>query len=105
MPNITFVALDGTKLSTDVPAGESLMRSALHAAVPGMVAECGGELTCGTCHVYIEDQWLSSVPERSADEDELLELMEDVRDGSRLACQVECNDGLDGMIVTMARND
>lgn len=81
------------------------MRGALRAGVPGMVAECGGDLSCGTCHVYISDDWLDRVGARTGDEDELLDLMVDVRNGSRLACQIKVRDDMEGLTVVVAKNE
>lgn len=67
-----------------------------------MVAECGGALTCATCHVYVDDQFLEAVGEVDYDEDELLEgATAERRDGSRLSCQIEMSDELDGITVEM----
>ncbi|OZD68979.1 2Fe-2S ferredoxin [Rhodococcoides fascians] len=105
MTIINYMAQDGSNHSVRLSDGESLMRGALRAGVPGMVAECGGDLTCGTCHVYISEDWLDRAGTRTGDEEELLDLMEDVRNVSRLACQITVRDDMEGLTVVVANNE
>ena len=67
-----------------------------------LLAICGGCCSCATCHVYVEDAFLSRMPSRWADEDGLLDGLDSRRPGSRLSCQVELNGGMDGLSVTIA---
>lgn len=101
MPKVTFVAFDGQSTQVDAPVGENVMRAALYNGVEGIVGECGGGLSCATCHCYIDDRWAQEVgPPASQAEDELLEsAATDVRPTSRLSCQVELTEALDGLVV------
>lgn len=101
MPNITFQLADGRELHVDAPVGISLMKSAVSADVPGIIGECGGEMTCATCHVRIGQEWLKRLPERGDEETELLEMTDDFDSASRLSCQVEVSDDLDGLTVSV----
>ena len=54
MPKVTYVHPDGAREVLDIPLGTSVMRAAILNGVDGIVAECGGEIMCATCHVYVE---------------------------------------------------
>ncbi|MFF7309122.1 2Fe-2S iron-sulfur cluster-binding protein [Streptomyces sp. NPDC008137] len=100
MPKVTFVQVDGTQTVLDVPAGTSVMRGAVAAGVPGIVAECGGNLMCATCHVYTGDGADDRFPAVTDEEDELLDCTaESRRDNSRLSCQLGLTDAMDGLVV------
>jgi 2Fe-2S ferredoxin len=101
MPKITFVAFDGEATDVDAPAGENVMRVALYNGIDGIVGECGGGLSCATCHCYVDDEWMDKVgPPASEVEAELLESAgASVKPTSRLSCQVEMTDALDGLVV------
>ena len=99
MPWVTYQHSDGTSDKVDVPVGTSVMRAALAHDVPGIVGECGGELMCATCHVYVlTPRGLD--PGLSEDEDEMLDFAASPRrPESRLSCQIRMRDELDGLIV------
>jgi 2Fe-2S ferredoxin len=68
--------------------------------VTGIVGECGGFCSCATCHVYIDDAWIAKLPAMSEHEDEMLEgTVSDRLPGSRLSCQVQVTEELDGIVV------
>jgi 2Fe-2S ferredoxin len=77
--------------------GESVMRAAVRSGVPGIIGECGGELSCATCHVIVREPWSSALEPMRADEAEMLEFVEDVDSRSRLGCQIRLTAKLDGM--------
>jgi ferredoxin, 2Fe-2S len=79
--------------------GESLMSAAVKHGVDGIVGECGGDMSCATCHVYITAPWSELLADPSFAETELLEVVDDPRDTSRLACQIEMSARLDGIEV------
>lgn len=102
MPTITYVQADGTKQDVDVATGKRLMQAAVGAGIDGIVAECGGQAMCATCHVYVDSSWLDKLPPVSDDEDEMLEDTTSVRTAeSRLSCQIPVTDDLDGIIVRL----
>lgn len=75
------------------------MEAATFNGVPGVVAECGGVCSCATCHVYIDPDWYAQLPSPDESELALLEFAIDPRENSRLSCQVEITEELDGMVV------
>ena len=101
MPRLTFVAFDGTRHVVQVAAGVSLMRAAVDNNVPGIDADCGGMCACATCHVFVAPEWAGPAGTRTAGEQEMLNFAADLRDNSRLACQITVTAALDGMVVVM----
>lgn len=101
MPKITFVAPDSTRFEIDADAGATLMETAVRNSVPGIEAECGGACACATCHVYIDEKFMETVGEPEIMEEDMLDLAYDTRETSRLSCQVQITDAMDGMIVTV----
>lgn len=102
MPKITYVSADGADDTVDVPVGTSVMRGAVGAGLDGIVAECGGNAMCATCHVYVPDDYADRLPQVSTVEDELLESTASERlPSSRLSCQLPVTEQLDGMTVRL----
>jgi 2Fe-2S ferredoxin len=98
MVTITFIASDGAH-KVEVKPGFSLMEGARLNNVPGIPADCGGACQCGTCHIYVDPDWVGRVGSPSELEQAMLEFAETVQSNSRLACQVEATDALDGLVV------
>ena len=99
MPKLTL-RRDGFDTVLDVPAGTSVMQAATSNGVPGIVAVCGGEMACATCHVYLEDGPLDALPAISDDENEMLDYVAAPREEtSRLSCQLPMSAATDGLIV------
>ncbi|PIT83047.1 2Fe-2S iron-sulfur cluster-binding protein [Limnohabitans sp. 15K] len=85
-----------------VQPGQSLMQAAVDANLTGIQADCGGLLTCATCHVVVHGDWLGKLPPVSSDEDGMLAFTAQTREvGSRLSCQIELTPELDGLRVTL----
>jgi 2Fe-2S ferredoxin len=99
MPRITFIEPSGNRVEVDATAGESVMRAATNNAVTGIAAECGGCLSCATCHGYVDLQWIERLPPPSEEEKVMLECAIDPRPNSRLTCQIVVSDELDGLVV------
>lgn len=98
--NVTYVHPDGTRETIEVEPGTRVMQAAVANDVDGIVAECGGNLMCATCHVYVDEEWAERLPAISADEDEMLEAAaSERRPTSRLSCQLLLTDALDGLVV------
>jgi 2Fe-2S ferredoxin len=89
----------GQTCEVEVAAGESLMNAAVKSGVSGIEGECGGEMSCATCHVHVEPDWLRLLEPQSEAEVDLLELVDDLQDNSRLACQIAMTQVLDGISV------
>jgi 2Fe-2S ferredoxin len=101
MPRIIFVEFDGTEHPVDADNGLSIMEAARDHDVPGIEAECGGAGACATCHVYIDKDWAATFGTAGRIERELLELVEGRRDESRLSCQINISDEMQGLVVRM----
>lgn len=101
MPKVTFIAFNGTPTTVDVPAGTSLMRAATDFGVNGIDGDCGGNCACATCHVFIDPAWAERVGPRTTAEDEMLNFAAELKDSSRLACQITVTDALDGLTVSL----
>ncbi len=100
MPSITYVHPDGARQVLEVPVGTSVMRAAILNNVDGIVAECGGEMMCATCHVYVEEPQLDRTPAQSDDEKAMLEFTaSERRPNSRLSCQLVVTPEMDGLVV------
>jgi len=99
MPNVTFVLPDGERKTIAGDPGFTVMGVALRHEIAGIEAECGGCLSCATCHVVVDDAWLGKLPPIGEIEDEMLEMVPDRQPASRLSCQIKLSDALDGIIV------
>ncbi len=105
MPKIIYVQPDGARVEAEIKNGYSVMEGAVDNGVDGIVAECGGACACATCHSYIDDAWLSKVPEMDDMEDSMLDVAHERRPNSRLTCQIEVSPELDGLVVHVADNE
>ena len=105
MSTVTFVQASGERKTVQGLEGESVMQVARRHLVPGIVADCGGELSCATCHVMVDEQWLAALPGRSSDEEEMLECTAEMPTAcSRLACQLRLTPALEGLVVHVPRS-
>lgn len=101
MPRITFVDADGAEYPVNADIGLTIMEAARDNDIPGIEAECGGAGACATCHIYIDRQWYAVSGEADRVEQELLDLVQERRDESRLSCQVKISDEMEGLIVRL----
>jgi len=100
MPDLSFILPDGEHLGFESPSGVNLMQAATGYGVPGIVGECGGLLRCATCHVIVDPAWTAKLPPPGVDESAMLDLTAVERQpGSRLACQIQLDDSLQGLVV------
>lgn len=96
---IHFQSASGGERVVEVPGGLTLMEAAVRGGIDEVAAECGGGLSCATCHVHIAEEWRAVTGMASAMEDELLEAVADRQPGSRLSCQIKLTDRMDGLRV------
>jgi len=101
MPTIVFIQPDGTRQEIEVDLGYSVMEAATLNGIPGIEAECGGACSCATCHVHVDPAWIDKLPEMDPMEDAMLDAASDRQPTSRLTCQIEMTDELDGLTVTV----
>jgi len=99
MTKIIFVEANGETSEIEASNGATIMEVAIQNGIKGIVGECGGACTCATCHVYVDDKWVQKTGEPSANEEDMLDFASDVRQTSRLSCQLKISDELDGLIV------
>jgi len=99
MPKITFIEHDGTEHTVDGENGLPVMRAAIDNLVPGIDADCGGECSCATCHVYVDPAWMDKVGQPEDREESMLDLNPEREANSRLSCQIPVSDELDGLVV------
>ena len=100
MPKITYIDHDGTSRDVDAKVGTSIMEAAVQNMIPGIDADCGGACACATCHVYVDEAWAGKLKARDDMEESMLDFAEDVKETSRLSCQILMTDELDGITVT-----
>jgi 2Fe-2S ferredoxin len=99
MVKITFVQPDGTRQTVEAEPGITVMEAARLNLVPGIEAECGGACACATCHVYVDEAWRQKTGAPSQMEEDMLDFAFEVREESRLSCQIKVSPDLDGLIV------
>jgi 2Fe-2S ferredoxin len=105
MPKVIYITPTGERREVEVENGYSVMEGAINNNVEGIIAECGGACACATCHSYIDEAWIDKMPPMDDMEDSMLDAAYDRRDNSRLTCQLEMNDGWDGLIVHVGENE
>ena len=101
MPKITIIEFDGTEHAIAAKSGESLMEAAIGANIPGIDGDCGGSCACGTCHVFVDHNWVRALPGTEEIESEMLNTRPDAQDNSRLACQITLSEALDGLTISL----
>jgi 2Fe-2S ferredoxin len=100
MPKITYIDASGRERTVEGKVGMTVMETAIKHNVPGIDADCGGACACATCHVYVRTDFLEKVGKPSAMEQSMLDFAENVKENSRLSCQIKIRDDLDGLTVT-----
>jgi 2Fe-2S ferredoxin len=99
MAEVKYVEANGVVHTISADHQESVMEGAVINSLPGMEGMCGGMLSCGTCHCYIDAQWVDRIPPPTAEELAMMDSMEDRRPNSRLGCQIRITDDLSGLVV------
>lgn len=99
MPKITFITHDGEEHIVEGEIGSSVMEAAVDNGVPGIDADCGGGCSCSTCHVYVDEKWISVVGQPADMEEDMLGINPDRTPTSRLTCQIPVTEELDGLVV------
>lgn len=101
MPVIHITNRAGTETTLEAESGISVMEN-LRDNDYEVDAICGGSCACATCHVYIDDAWQAKLPAAETDEQGLVEDEPTHKPTSRLSCQIEMTDALDGLKLTIA---
>ena len=101
MAKVTFIQFSGEQNTVEAENGTSVMRAALDNLIPGIDADCGGECSCATCHVLVAEEWMEKAGQPGEQENSMLDLNPDREARSRLSCQIELSDELDGLVVNL----
>ena len=101
MPKITLIEHNGESHTIDAEVGKSLMLNAMDNDVPGIDADCGGACACGTCHCFIEEPWSSITGGVEMLEESMLGMRPDRAENSRLSCQIDVSEDMDGLVVRL----
>ncbi len=101
MAKIVFVKPGGERVEVEADTGQSIMEAALNNDIDEVLAECGGSMSCATCHVHIAPEWADKLEARTEMEAELIDCAIDPDEYSRLSCQLEISDELDGIVVNL----
>ena len=104
MPMLIFIESNGTAHKVQAESGQSVMRAALDAAVPGILADSGGNCSCATCHGYVDAAWLGRLPPPAANEHEMLQGVLEPHENSRLTCQLKVTPDLDGLTIRLPKS-
>jgi len=99
MLTVVFIDHAGATYQVEAPLNKSLMQIALDNSVPGILGDCGGSCSCATCHGYVDEPWVTQLPARSETEVFMLEGVPELRENSRLCCQIRMSPQLDGVVV------
>lgn len=109
MVQINLILKDGSQKKIDAPLGLSLMEVAVKEEIEAIEGACGGGLACATCHLYVhpdfKDKTMPEDGEISEDEEDMLDLAFDVRDTSRLCCQIIVTEDMEGLTVALPGAD
>ena len=101
MTKVTFVETDGTTHEVEARNDRSLMQAAIQNGVPGIDADCGGQCMCATCHVILNDEWYAKLGGPHEEEKEMLDPTPERSPTSRLSCQIQVTDALEGIVVQL----
>jgi ferredoxin, 2Fe-2S len=104
MALLRVVDRDGVEHEVDAKPGLKVMET-LRELDYGVAAICGGMCSCATCHVYVDPEWTSKLPEPMSDERELLTELSHHENNSRLSCQLEFTNELAGLRITIAPDE
>jgi 2Fe-2S ferredoxin len=105
VPRLVVVNRAGEERMVEADSGLTVMENIRDNGFDELLALCGGCCSCATCHVHVDENWLAAVGPRGADEDDLLDSSDHKQANSRLSCQIEMTDVLDGLKVTIAPED
>jgi ferredoxin, 2Fe-2S len=104
MVKITYIAADGGEQTVEAKVGHNLMETAVKSGMEGIIGECGGSCACGTCRIYVPENWRRVTGEASEMERGMLDFVEDDEPTARLSCQIVVSEELDGLVVRTAES-
>jgi 2Fe-2S ferredoxin len=101
MANIIFIKSSGELIEVEAPIGQSIMEVAINNNIDEVLAECGGSMSCATCHVRIAPEWFEKIESPTEIETELVECAIEPDEYSRLSCQIFMRDEYEGIVVNL----
>ena len=101
MAKIIYIEHNGKEHVAEVQNGLTVMEGAIQNDIPGIDADCGGGMSCATCHVYVNDEWLDKLPAKEDGEEDMLDMAFEPKKNSRLSCQLIVSDSLEGLVVNI----
>ena len=101
MGRVTYIESNGEQHQVNLENGQSIMQGALDNLIEGILGECGGCCSCATCHCYVDDAWLEKVGAPDDMEKDMLDSVVDPKSSSRLSCQIQMSNDLDGLVVRL----
>jgi len=102
MAKITFITSDNDRVIAEATSG-NIMELALQHKVKGIDGNCGGVCSCATCHVHVDNAFWEKAGQPSELESDMLEFDENVSEHSRLSCQIQVSEAIDGIILKVAK--
>jgi 2Fe-2S ferredoxin len=99
---MTFIAADGTRIEVSTAVGDSVLDVARENNI-AIEGACEGSMACSTCHVIVDKSWYRKREELSEDEEDMLDLAFGLTRTSRLGCQIEITEELDGLVVSLPK--
>jgi len=97
---VTFIDPRGTAIEAEAEAGDNLLKIGQAAGLP-LEGTCEGQMACSTCHVIVAPEWFEKLDEPSEEEEDMLDFAAGARRTSRLSCQIDLTDALDGLTVSV----
>ena len=105
MPLAYFTDSKGQQFEAEIKVGETLMQGAKNNMIDEILAECGGSCTCGTCHIYIDEEWNKFLPELTEQEKIIINgTVLEPKSSSRLSCQIQMTESLDGITIKLPKS-
>ena len=101
MAKITYITSDAKVHEIEVQNGLTVMEGAVQNNIPGIDGDCGGGMSCATCHVYVKEEWFDKLEKKLDGEEDMLDQAFEPKKNSRLSCQITVSEELDGLIVNM----
>lgn len=97
---VTFIDPRGTAIEAEAEAGDNLLKIGQAAGLP-LEGTCEGQMACSTCHVIVAPEWFDKLSEPSEEEEDMLDFAAGARRTSRLSCQIDLTEALNGLTVSV----
>ena len=101
--HVTIIDREGISHVLEAPTDMNMnvMELCKSAELP-VEGTCGGMAMCASCHCYEEEEAPGTLPEKSDDEEDMLDEAFHVEDNSRLGCQLQLKDDMEGLVIRLA---